>query len=610
VTQATHKTSREALAGMAARLQAHQLDAYYLPPEDEHLNEYLPENKKRITWLTGFAGESAPLLVTAGRFYLYVDGRFHIQVDDEVDAAVTEAHKLGPDESGDQCIQKFLKQQADQATMQKPYCVGYDPFLVSPNRLKRLQGDLKDNPNLSWCPIPENLVDAVWSDRPALPKTPAFLVGPDLTGKSTADKLAEIRAALKNAGATLLPITRLDDIAWLYNLRGGDIPYNPVLEAYAILTATHAYLFTRENSIPAKVQSELAANGIEIELYTRYPQTLKTLVSKPQTTVLVDRGGVTTGTLDIVTAHAPVVENDNPVTLAKALKNPTEIDKMRLANFRASRAIIRHLMWVEKAFSEGQRLSEAVVRDNLEAKYKEEPEFFDLSFPTIPGIGTNSAIIHYSHANPDQVGQAGDFYLLDSGCQYLGGTTDTTRTTVLGKSSPEQIEKYTAVLKAHIACAAMRFPEGTKGMQLDAVCREPMWQLGLDFAHGTGHGVGAFLNVHEGPNRISRVCSVVFQAGMVTSIEPGYYQKDWGGIRLENLYVVVEDTGKPAFMGKKWLAFDSLTLAPFEKKLIDFSALAPVELAWLKTHYQKIMTQVGPTLSPAEQTWLAAQCDI
>jgi Xaa-Pro aminopeptidase len=268
------------------------------------------------------------------------------------------------------------------------------------------------------------------------------------------------------------------------------------------------------------------------------------------------------------------------------------------------------LAYVSDAFAQGKQFSEADVRAHLEARYKEEPDFFDLSFPTIPGIGTNSAIIHYSHADSNNVGKDGDFYLLDSGCHYTGGTTDTTRTTVFGTPKADQIEKYTLVLKSHINCANFRFQEGTNGAYIDATARRPMYQAGLDFGHGTGHGVGAFLNVHEGPNRISKANNTVFKPGMVTSIEPGYYEANWGGIRLENLYYVAVDQSLPQYQGKNWLKFEPLTFVPFEKKLIDFSKLNDEELTWLKDYNRKVWDKLSPTLDTTEQAWLKDQTTV
>lgn len=617
---------QEKLSRMAQQLAAHQVDVYYIPPEDEHLNEYLPPYRQRIEWLTGFTGESAPLLVTPARMRLYVDGRFHLQVDDEVDPSVVSATKLEANESASAAIAKTIQQLAAEKG-ETPLRVGYDPFLVSPEQMNALKKkELPGTLSIDWAPVPKNLADVTWTERPAPAATKAFAINETLAGESVSSKLTRIRAEMQKQGVDLLPLTKLDDIGWLFNIRGGDIPFNPVLESYALITPDKALLFAPPSKIDTPLTQQLQAAGVSVQPYERYAETLHRLLAEttPQARVLVDKSSLTLGTLEILNNRSVVVEGSNPVTQLKAIKNPTEIAGMKAAGFRASRAIIRHMAWFTQAVAAGHKLSEADVRADIEAKYKEEPGFFDLSFPTIPGIGANSAIIHYSKADPQQIGQPGDFYLLDSGCQYADrvddattneatkstvacGTTDNTRVTVFGQPKPDKIAKHTAVLRAHINCASFRFPEGTSGAQIDAACREPMWRDWLDFAHGTGHGVGAFLNVHEGPNRISRAAQVAFKPGMITSIEPGYYEEGWGGIRLENLYTVITDPDKPASAKGKWFRFEPLTFVPFEKKLIDTTKLLPHERAWLETYYQRVWDTMSPTLSAEEQAWLKDQ---
>ncbi len=596
-------------AGLLAELN---LDAYFLPPEDEHLNEYLPEYKKRIEWATGFTGENAPLVISRDRMFLYVDGRFHIQVDEEVDADVVQAIKLTAQGLGEQARQIYNNLRP-LAAGGKTLRIGYDPFTLSPARMKSLEREIPADLSVNWVAIEGNLVDRLWTQRPAASNKPAFLLPESVTGRSTTDKLAAIRAKLRELNVDVLPITQLDDIAWLYNLRGGDIPYNPVLESYAVLAQDSATLFAPPEKIPPEMRTALENQDIRVLDYADYPHTLSELLDPAngkKRRVLADQGAMTLGTLNLISEKAEAVEGSNPITLEKAIKNPTEIEGMKRANFQASRAIIRHLAAMHRAFTEGKTLSEVDVRADLEAKYREEPDFHELSFPTIPGIAENSAIIHYSKADPGQVAKNGDFYLLDSGAQYLGGTTDTTRTTVFGTPTDLQKDRFTMVLKAHIDCARYRFPEGATGQQMDAIARNPLYQRGLDYGHGTGHGVGAFLNVHEGPNRISKINSTVFQPGMVTSIEPGYYEKGWGGIRLENLYYVAVDSVELAGGASRWFCFKPLTFVPFEKRLIDFNLLSPEQMDWLRSYYALILEAMSRTLNDAELAWLKDQCQI
>ena len=620
-TSATqHKAPSKAVSrivdAMAQQLAKHKVDAYYIPPEDEHLNEYLPEPKKRIEFLTGFAGEAAPVLVTPKQIYVYVDGRFHIQVDHEVTAPGITASKLGI--AGQPKLSDTVKDLIQLHKGSKPFRLGYDPFIVSPNRKAALSKELSLLADkFEWVPVSGNLVDPLWNDVPDLPSTPVFSVSSKYTGKTVAQKLSQIRADMAVESATLLPITKLDEIAWLFNLRGADIPYNPVFESYALVTPKHAWLFSHAGKIPAKIAESLSNNGVTLKPYKDYVSVLQAELAKQSKMkssgkIWLDNDGLTLGTVDIVkqTRGITWIEKPNPVVTLKAIKNTTELKYMQEANLKASRAIIRHLTWVDAQFKLGKKLSEAVVRDHLETMYKAEAHFHDLSFPTIPGIGTNSAIIHYSHADPKQVGKAGDFYLLDSGVHYTGGTTDTTRTTVLGKPTKQQKQRYTAVLKAHVQCAKLNFPPNTTGAQIDSVGRSIMWNQGIDFNHGTGHGVGAFLNVHEGPNRISTVCQVTFKPGMITSIEPGYYEGGWGGIRLENLAYVAPNSDLPSFNGRPWLNFKTLTYVPYEKKLIDTASLTPDELAWINAYYKEIWQLHHKMLDKAEKAWLADQLDL
>lgn len=587
---------------LSEQLKQAGLDAYFLPPEDEHLNEYLPENKKRIQWLTGFSGESAPALVTLNRAHVYVDGRFHIQVDSEIDPKWVESHKLLPDQSwADQIIETLVKTGGTQ--------VGYDPFMVTPSRLKALEDAAKKRDvSIDWIAFETNLVDKIWVNRPPMPSDPAFILDDTITGESVYSKLKRVREILAEKRVDILPLTKLDQIAWLLNIRGRDIPNNPVFESYALLTQSTVIWFAPLNKVPQTVKQKLTELGITLMPYHAYTQGLKTLLSSHSNKPLVwiDNNYTTLGTCQLVDQHALKYVAVNPIAVLKDIKNDTEIERMKLANQRASRAIIRHLTWAHQGFERAEVLSEQTLRQDIESKYKEEEEFFDLSFPTIPGVGSNSAIIHYSHADPNKLAKNGEWYLLDSGCHYLGGTTDTTRTTVFGTPTKEQIEKYTAVLKAHIACANLVFPAGTTGMQIDAVCRAPLWALGLDFGHGTGHGVGPFLDVHAGRHRISKMSNTPFEPGMVTSIEPGYYQEGWGGIRLENLYTVVK-TEQPSYFGKPFYTFKPFTLVPFEKKLINLSQLTKAEISWLMTYYEQIEKTISPTLGDVERKWLQDQ---
>lgn len=598
-------STEQKLQQLQSMLLQHQLDAYMVSAEDEHLNEYLPEPRQRVAYLTGFSGENAPVLVTREKLEIFVDGRFHIQVDMEVDPEFVVGHKLGL--QGVPTLSKRMLQLAQN----QPLKIGYDPFTWPQASLNQFKKQAQNASNLiEFIPLENNWVDVIWPDCPSMPQAPVFKVEKQYSGMDTAEKLALLKDVLKEKKVDYLFSSRLDEIAWLLNLRGRDIPYNPVFESDLLITPTQQLLFIRNEILHDAIQAELTTLGFDIKMPEEKVACVAQVLlgSKNTQTAWLDLNGTTAGIYQLFeNAACNIYPATNPITELKAIKNPTEQHWMHQANQQASIALMEHFAWAEQAFNAGKKLTEVMLRDDVEKRYRERPNFYDLSFPSIPGLNANSAIIHYCHASDEAIAAEGSWYLLDSGAHYTGGTTDTTRTTVFGKPTLEQQQKFTAVLKSHIACALQVFPEGTTGSQLDAICRAPLWQQGLNFGHGTGHGVGAFLNVHEGPNRISSVCHVVFEAGMVTSIEPGYYLANWGGIRLENLYLVVEKKDMPANMGKPNLGFESLQLLPFEEKLILKSELTLAEISWLKQYYQQIITVLKPQLSQGAQQWLVQQ---
>jgi len=416
------------------------------------------------------------------------------------------------------------------------------------------------------------------------------------TGKSTTEKLKALRQTIANAKVDVLPLIKLDQIAWLLNWRGQDIPYNPVFLSYVIVTADQLLVFCDKKRIKA---SEPLA---EIQPYSNYASAFSKLAKGKR--VLIDPRHMTYGTVNLIhKAKATMVELDNPIEMAKALKNPTEIQWMKQAHFQSGKGKIRLFHWIAQQQKAGKAMTEVTAAQTLEGYYTEETGYKGLSFNTISGAGSNSSIVHYGTPNPKKKLASGELYLVDSGVQYLGGTTDDTRTVIIGKATALQKQRYTEVLKAHINCAAQIFPKGSNGAQLDAITRMTLWQNRLDFGHGTGHGVGAFLNVHEGPQSISKMGYRTLQPGMILSIEPGYYEPGWGGIRLENLYLVVED--KPG-----WLGFENLTWIPFDKKLIDLKRLSAEQFTWLTNYHQQVLKTHKKTLSKSEYTWLESYCAI
>ena len=620
---------QEKMTALRSLLATHQLDGYLVPAADEHLNEYLPEAKRRRIWLSGFSGSAGDLLVGQAWAWLFVDSRYYEQADLEVDPSLIQVSKLGLEQQ--KTLDETLEAMGREAVKAgSTFRLGFDPFTLTVSQFRSFEKQLEPS-GVTLVPLAGNLVDRVRLQEPWVSAEPLtayadsrlFYLPDALTGEPIAQKLKRVRDDLQKANAAVLPITKLDQIAWLYNLRGWDVPYNPVFIAYTIVTATEAYLFTNLDRLPLDVQ-ELLQTQVTLMSYEAYAETLKALVAKaPNQRVLIDPQHTTMGTHELLTDPAAAIackisEANNPIEGMKARKNAIEITQMQQANLKASRAKTRTLQWVSDRFNSGEALTEADVAATVERFYAEEAAFQGLSFNTIAGAGANSSIVHYGTPNPQRVLQSGEFLLLDSGAQYASGTTDDTRTLVVGDPTPEQIECYTEVLKAHINCAMQRFPKGTTGAQLDGITRSTLWFAGLDYGHGTGHGVGAFLNVHEGPNGISKKVSEPLAPGMVTSIEPGFYKPGWGGIRLENLYVVKDLTPQEETAADtktdpnklSWYGFESLTYIPFDKRLIDRDRLDDRQRQWLQRYNEAIVAKLSPTLSPEEVVWLQDACTV
>ena len=610
------------LAALRSRFADHALDAYLIPSADEHLNEYLPEVKQRRKWVSGFTGSSGDFLVGHTQAWVFVDSRYYEQAGLEVDTDLIQVSKVGLEDH--KTLEEVVTELGREASKAgQSFRLGYDPFTLSVSQFREFHKKVEPW-GVVLVPIAVNLVDQVRSQNPwtteilpAYADSPLFSLSDEQTGEAIAQKLTRTREKLEKANAQILPITKLDQIAWLTNLRGWDVSYNPVFIAYAIVTPEQVFLFTNDHRIEPALQQQLAQH-LTLMPYDQYVPTLRSLLL-PNSRALIDPKHTTMGTYQILQpalgqARYKIVETANPVEEMKARKNATEIAQMQQANLKASRAKTRTMKWLFDQLEAGNHLTEADVAATIEGFYQEEVGFQGLSFNTIAGSGSNSSIVHYGTPNPQKVLQSGELLLLDSGAQYAAGTTDDTRTFVVGTPTSEQIERYTEVLKAHINCAMQQFPKGTTGAQLDGITRSTLWHAGLDYGHGTGHGVGAFLNVHEGPNGISKRVSQTLEPGMITSIEPGFYQPGWGGIRIENLYAIVEvpqaakddsDTAKTP-----WYGFESLTYIPFDNRLIDLTRLDSRQRTWLDRYYHAILAKLAPTLSPTDADWLQGICTL
>ncbi|MEN9212160.1 MAG: M24 family metallopeptidase, partial [Thermostichus sp. DG_1_5_bins_95] len=557
-------------------LQDQDLDGFLVPSADEHLNEYLPENRKRRQWITGFTGSAGDALIARDRAWLWVDPRYHEQAEREVDLSLFTLIKGGlPDQPS---LMEIVE------TLGSGFRLGVDPFTVSVATYQELTTHAQAG-GVLLIPTVENWVDRVkpGSAEAELFTQPIYAVPTRLSGATLAEKLEQTRQQMQKQRVGLLPLTKLDQVAWLFNLRGSDIPYNPVFRAYGLVSTEKAALFTDGERLSPEAWVSLQEAGVEILPYASYSEYLS-LWAKDYAPVGLDPKQTTQGTQNLL-QDVVCRELDHPVEALKAIKNPLELEQMRRANRKASRAKIRTLAWIDRQIQQGIPISEADVAATMERHYREEGDWRGLSFNTIAGAGPNSSIIHYGTPDAHKFLQVGELFLLDSGSHYTGGTTDDTRTVWLGQERPDPVyrHRYTEVLKAHIQCARQIFPPGTYGASLDGIARSTLWQAGLDYGHGTGHGVGAFLNVHEGPNGLHRRASTPLKTGMINSIEPGYYLPGWGGIRLENLYEVVS-IPEP----EGWMGFRSLTWIPFDRRLIDRSLLNEAQRTWLEDYHQQV----------------------
>jgi Xaa-Pro aminopeptidase len=587
------------LAALREQLKSDQLDGFVVPLTDEHMSEYVGSYAQRLAWLTGFEGSAGSAVVLPEEAAIFVDGRYTLQVRSQVDADHW-SYQSVPETS----IADWLKEHAPDGAR-----IGYDPWLHSRDWVTRATEALKAK-GASLVPVKRNPIDAVWADRPEA-STERLIVHPDrLAGKSSAEKRHEIADWLVKQGADAAVLAALDSIAWTFNVRGKDVSRTPVALAYALVHADGtADLYVAGEKIDAEVRQHLG-NGVRVHERGDFEAALTRLKDQR---VVVDPERSVAAIFDALDqAGATIVPARDPTVLPRAIKNPTEIAGQQAAQARDGAAIAKFLHWVEAEAPKGE-LDELKASDRLEALRREAAELRDLSFDTISGAGPNGAIVHYRASEAtNRPLEMNSIYLVDSGGQYEDGTTDITRTVVIGEPSAEMRDRFTRVLKGHIALATAVFPKGTRGSQLDSFARRPLWDAGLDYAHGTGHGVGSFLSVHEGPQRISPMGSSQsggdepLQAGMILSNEPGYYKTGEYGIRIENLVQVVDKVIPGA--EKEMLGFETLTFAPIDRRLVARDMLAPAERDWLNAYHADVLAKIGAQLSGDDRAWLEAAC--
>jgi Xaa-Pro aminopeptidase len=598
----------EQLAGrlnaMYQRMKEAQVDLYLVPSSDAHLNEYVPEYSRRRAAVTGFTGSAGDAIISPHGNHIFVDSRYHLQADEEVDLNSFRVHRLGL--SGEFTLSQWLTEmEKERGGIQ----VGFDPAVVS-MQAHKIYSSALHSAGSAMVPIAGNLVDDVWEEQPNPPSNGIYALHESVTGSGVAEKLSNVRKEMADAGVDKLVITKLDEIAWVTNLRGDDIQFNPVFEAYMVIEMERSTCFTRVK-LPAGLIDELSPL-VEFQPYESYSEFMRLVGSDSSGVVWLDPSGTTMATRILISNDQKVHERPNPVVMLKAIKNNSEVLASREAHRHAAAAKIRSFKGLEEKIACGQVVSELDYSQSLHEEYAKEDGFYDLSFTTIAASGPNGAIVHYSDADPEVLLEEGELFLVDSGVQMLGGTTDDTRTVIVGNPTDRQKQVYTKVLRGHINLAMQKFPEGTGGIALDALARTHLWNVGLDYGHGTGHGVGAFLNVHEGPQRIApRGGDEPMKVGMIVSNEPGYYESGWGGVRLENLYVVMTDDDLPDHPdGKRWFRMDPLTLIPFDTALIDWSDMAESEKDWLGEYHQEVWDKISPLLGDEESQWLWGKCQV
>lgn len=584
--------SGEKIQALREALKAQGVDAFLVPVGDEYLGEYVPAARARLSWLTGFTGSAGLGVVMPSFTALFVDGRYTLQ-------ARMEAPGLEHYNSTDTKPHEWLATNLPQGAV-----LAYDPWLHSVNEIERLEKAVARRQGRLQ-PLEGNPIDVLWKDQPPMPTARAFAMEEKRAGESTEAKCARMGEKVEKAGARVAVLAACDSVNWLLNVRGRDLDYTPVALSYAFLGADgHVMLYID----PVKVTDELGEHlGDEVSLRT--PQQLASDLRELPSPVLLDPALTPAWFAQaLAKAGIEVIRGEDPCQAAKAVKNEVEIEGMRESHLIDGVAVVRLLHWLQGEMHTGNEVTECGLADRLLALRAEGEGFLSPSFDTIAGSGPNGAIVHY-RAGPksNRTLARDDILLLDSGGQYAGGTTDITRTLTLGTPTREQRQRFTDVLKGHIALAEALFPSGTAGAQLDVLARQFLWKQGADYDHGTGHGVGHALSVHEGPQRIGkRGGDVALLPGMVLSNEPGYYREGEYGIRIENLVLVAErgtmENGKPR------LGFETLTCVPIDKALVDASRLTPVEVEWLNKYHAWVERMLKSRI-PAECTaWLRQAC--
>ena len=584
----------EKLNGLRRLMKRRRVQAYLVPSSDPHQSEYVPACWKRRQFMTGFTGSAGDAVVTLSKAGLWTDSRYYLQADRELEGSGFELFKWG--QPGVPSWKEWLSRE-----LRAGETLGLDPRLICHGDYNELEKLFADR-GLKLKSIARNLVDEIWNQRPAPPRGNVVLHPNKYAGESVGSKLSRLRKRLAEEGAEAHVLTQLDSIAWLFNIRGSDVEFNPVVIAYAVITAKEARLFIDRDKVPGKTKGALSRDAV-LGDYDDFQAQLGKL-GEQKNRVWVDEASASRWVVDGLRG-AKLIFKASPVPFSKAVKNEAEVEGARRAHVRDGAAMVKFLSWIGEAVPKGG-ISELSAAKKLEELRGRQPFYRGLSFETISSGGAHGAVVHYAVSpETDAPLEPKGLYLVDSGSQYADATTDITRTICLGEPTDEQRDRFTRVLKGVIALSTAVFPEGTMGPQLDILARRALWDAGLNYGHGTGHGIGAYLGVHEGPQSIApaRGFLVPLRPGMILSIEPGFYKDGEFGVRTENLALVVRDeersTGALPFY-----AFETLTLCPIDARLIKKELLTAEEVGWINDYHARVRDVLTPLLDEAEAAWL------
>lgn len=582
--------SKDRVEKLRELMVKHQLDAYIIPSFDAHQGEYVAEHWKGREWLSGFTGSAGTVVITLNDAGLWTDGRYYIQADKQLENSGIRLFRMM-----DPGVPSYTEWLAE--VLEEGSNVGFDGNVFSIDMVRSMEKDLKAKAILFK--MNQDLIGELWEDRPEIPKGTIFSHDVNYAGKSRAEKLDEVRAEMKNQGANYYILTSLDDIAWLLNIRGADVPNNPVAIANVIVAEHTCYLFIDSCKVPTALKSELEGEGIALREYHEIETFLANLSGGD--TVSLDTNKTNIRLYNAINSHVTKIESPNMTTNLKAIKNEVEIKNLKWCEIKDGLAMVKFIKWLKHVVDK-EEVTEIAAEERLENFRREQEGFVGPSFDTIAGYQDHAAMMHYKANKETQYTLKNEgLFLIDSGGQYYDGTTDITRTIVLGSLTDEQKRDFTLVLKGFIALSSVKFLYGATGANLDVLARQPIWQYGLDYKCGTGHGVGFFLNVHEGPQSIRNTNHVPLEKGMIITNEPGIYLEGKYGIRIENMMSVVEDE-KTEF--GQFMKFEAVTYCPIDLAGINQDMLTESEKQWLNHYHQEVYTTLAPYLNEEEQVWL------